>query len=231
MLTRRRKRRKLTKSAKPKCSYRRRLNRRKRGWIRRPVKPVPTGKFNLSVRTFGLPLGIRPSGQALPGTVDTAPDTLSQRERARHIKYARAFVSGIVTMRLTEKERKHLKGAVYRYGQGQFMAKPELLARSDYVRYIVSAAIRSPSRFVTIYGASYKQLIRAPTFEFNSRMGPAYAISMMVMSGSTVASLTSKGTKVRGALTSLRENSLKLSLRLGIADPGVSRVTPLKAAI
>jgi len=106
------------------------------------------------------------------GTTVTTPAEL--RLRMRSMKYARAFVSGVIAVRSSFPGS--LGESVSRLRRGWYCLKQYSFSymNPSLVRHLVKVAIETPGQVLSIYGASYAQLCRHPTKTFISRMGEAW---------------------------------------------------------
>jgi hypothetical protein len=103
-------------------------------------------------------------------------DSLSVAERKGSLRYAQAFVSGIICIRPDKSllEDNAVSNCFVRYGQGWYNLRLSNINKNPgLLRKIVSVCVRDPSRVLTIYGRSYISLVRRPSVCFLQRM--AYA--------------------------------------------------------
>jgi hypothetical protein len=101
------------------------------------------------------------------------------KERMRGELFSRAFVSGIIRYRIPDSHRSKLLPHSKHVGLQWYVLK-ERIPTINVVRMLVSLSIRGKAPIETIYGRSYTQLCRRPTYELCSRFGGAWSFPFLV---------------------------------------------------
>jgi hypothetical protein len=209
---------------KPKANPRaRRVRQKKRK--ERHVKRVPSSQIIWPILN-GVPYTVSVDGKITFGVIDSKHCPLSQRQRMKHIKYARAYIAGLLYFRPGQSLERNDYHYLRSLGQGWYTLKVCPFPHNDgIIRRMIAIAVQCPSRFVTIYGASYASLCRRPTCKFNSQMGRSCSVASLLSNPKASKSALLKSKKVKAALKAASVSADQVSKRLSLLDPGISWVS------
>lgn len=182
--------------------------------------------------SLGIPFSSNEKGVSVPGYRVTDTSGLSVRDRMRSLRYAKAYLSGMIAFRPSKADLElllkvgggsqgpsHTK-CVVSVGQGWYCLKQYSL---DYlnpaiIRIISSVATRAPRQVLSIYGASYASLCRRPSTDFICRMGGDCLLPLAAANPRQSVSTLLKCRAARESLSSIGKSANEICQLHGIIN-------------